>query len=157
MSDDIFKFDFNLEGIDEVCNNLDIYDEAAAKAATHAMVENTEALLGKSMRIVPHDEGMLEGSGSAKVQNVEVAHGTLRALSDGTPVMVQTGNEPQSKPGEVIVGTVSYNKPYALEQHENLSYRHKEGRQAKYLENPLKEFVREFAKNIADALKGIRK
>jgi len=38
-----------------------------------------------------------------------------------------------------------------------LSYRHKEGRQAKYLETPLKEFVREFAKNIADAVRSVRR
>lgn len=151
MSEDIFKFDFNFEGVDSVCNNLDLYDQKAVDAATYAMVENTEALLGKSMRIVPHDEGMLEGSGSAKVQNQEVAHGT----DDGH--MVQTGNKPDVSPGTVIVGTVSYNKPYALRQHEELSYRHKEGRQAKYLESPLKEFVREFAKNIADAVKGVKK
>lgn len=151
MSGDIFKFDFDFEGIDEVCNNLDLYDQKAVDAATYAMVENTEALLGKSMRIVPHDEGMLEGSGSAKVQNQEVAHGT----DDGH--MVQTGNKPDVSPGTVIVGTVSYNKPYALRQHEELSYRHKEGRQAKYLESPLKEFVREFAKNIADAVRSVKR
>lgn len=146
---DIFKFDFDFEGIDEVCNNLDLYDQKAVDAATHAMVENTEALLGKSMRIVPHDEGMLEGSGSAKVQNEEIAHGT----DDGA--MIQTGNTPLVRPGAVITGTVSYNKPYALIQHENLEFEHKEGRQAKYLENPLKEFVREFAKNIADAVRSV--
>jgi hypothetical protein len=148
---DIFNFDFKLEGVDEVCNNLDLYDQKAINAASHAMVENTEALLGKSMRIVPHDEGMLEGSGSAKVQNEEIAHGT----DDGT--MVQTGKAPSVNPGAVITGTVSYNKPYALRQHEELSYRHKEGRQAKYLENPLKEFVRQFAQNIADAVKGVKR
>ena len=148
---DLFKFNFDFEGIDEVCNNLNLYDQKAVDAATHAMVENTEALLGKSMRIVPHDEGMLEGSGSARVQEEEIAHGT----DDGT--MVQTGKAPSARPGTVITGTVSYNKPYALRQHEELSYRHKEGRQAKYLENPLKEFVQQFAKNIADAVKGVRR
>jgi len=151
MSDDIFKFNFDFEGIEETCNNLDLYDQKAVDAATHAMVENTEALLGKSMRIVPHDEGMLEGSGSAMVQEEEIAHGT----DDGA--MVQTGKAPSARPGAVITGTVSYNKPYALRQHEELSYRHKEGRQAKYLETPLKEFVREFAKNIADAVRSVRR
>jgi hypothetical protein len=151
MSDDIFKFDLNFEGIDDVCNNLDLYDEKAVKAATHAMVENAEALLGKSMRIVPHDKGMLEGSGSAKVQNEEIAHGT----DDGK--MIQTGKAPSVRPGAVITGTVSYNKPYAARQHEELSYEHKEGRQAKYLEQPLREFVRQFAQNIADAVKGVRR
>ncbi len=148
---DIFNFNFNLDGIDEVCNNLDLYDQKAVDAAAHAMVENTEALLGKSMRIVPHDEGMLEGSGSARIQNVEIAHGT----DEGA--LVETGTAPKVNPGATISGTVSYNKPYAARQHEELGYQHKEGRQAKYLETPLKEFVREFAKNIADAVRSVRR
>lgn len=155
MSDDIFNFSIDFESlnkdVDDVCRNLDLYDKKAVQAATHAMVENVEALLGKSMRIVPHDEGMLEGSGSAKVQNIEVAHGT----DNGN--LVQTGGAPQIHPGAAIIGTVSYNKPYAARQHEELSYRHKEGRQAKYLETPLKEFVRVFCQNIADAVKGVRR
>ena len=36
------------------------------------------------------------------------------------------------------LGIVSYNTPYAIRQHEELSYRHRDGRQAKYLEKPLK-------------------
>lgn len=155
MSDDIFNFSIDFEALDKdiknVCRNLDLYDEKTVQAATHAMVENTESLLGKSMRIVPHDEGMLEGSGSAKVQNEEIAHGT----DDG--IMVRTGENPKTTPGAVITGMVSYNKPYAARQHEELSYRHKEGRQAKYLEQPLKEFVRQFAQNIANAVKGVRR
>jgi hypothetical protein len=153
--ENIFNFSIDFEAlnkdVENVCRNLDLYDEKAVQAATHAMVEDVESLLGKSMRIVPHDEGMLEGSGSAKVQNVEIAHGT----DDGN--MVQTGQTPRIQPGAVIVGTVSYNKPYAARQHEELSYRHKEGRQAKYLEQPLREFVRAFCQNIADAVKAVRR
>ncbi len=157
MSDDIFKFDFDFEGIDEVCNNLDLYDQKAIDAVTHAQVENTEALLGKSMRIVPHDEGMLEGSGSAKVNEVEVAGVEPDEGEEGSFHVVSKGEPNSVRPGAVITGTVSYNKPYAARQHEDLSYRHKEGRQAKYLEQPLKEFVRQFAQNITKAIKGVRR
>lgn len=148
---DIFKFDFNLDDVDDVCDSFDLYDRKAIQAASQAMAENTEALLGKSMRIVPHDEGMLEGSGSARVQNVEIAHGT----DEGS--LVESGTAPMINPGATITGTVSYNKPYAARQHEELSYEHKEGRQAKYLETPLKEFVREFVQNIADAVRSVRR
>ena len=33
-------------------------------------------------------------------------------------------------------GTVSYDTPYAVEQHENRKYNHQRGRKAKYLEDP---------------------
>jgi hypothetical protein len=33
-------------------------------------------------------------------------------------------------------GTVSYDKPYAIRQHEEMSYQHQRGRKAKYLEDP---------------------
>ena len=33
-------------------------------------------------------------------------------------------------------GTVSYDTPYAVEQHENMQYNHQRGRKAKYLEDP---------------------
>lgn len=38
--------------------------------------------------------------------------------------------------GEAVI---SYDTPYAVRQHEELSYRHAPGRTAKYLENPLRE------------------
>lgn len=34
-------------------------------------------------------------------------------------------------------GTVSYDTPYAVRQHETLTYRHLPGRKAKYLEDPV--------------------
>lgn len=43
--------------------------------------------------------------------------------------------------GKVIVvnlkGTISYDTPYAVRQHEELTWRHLPGRQAKYLETPM--------------------
>lgn len=146
---------FNIITESTVEQRLDIYDLKTHEVATQAMVENTESLLGKSMRIVPHDEGLLEGSGSARVNDVEVAHVEPEGESESHHVVL-VGQPPPATPGSAIVGEVSYNKPYAARQHEELSYRHKEGRQAKYLENPLKEFVREFAQNIADAIRRVR-
>jgi hypothetical protein len=145
--------DFKLvvDGIDETIERLDLYDQKAIDAATHAMVENSEALLGKSMRIAPIDEGIMIGSASAKVQEAEIARGN----DDGS--ITQAGAPPKSLPGAKITGTVSYNTPYAARQHEELGYSHKEGKQAKYLETPLKEFSREFAQNIADAIKDVKK
>ena len=41
--------------------------------------------------------------------------------------------------GDEIIGTVSFNKPYAMKQHEEMGYIHPRGGQAKYLEQPLNE------------------
>lgn len=66
-----------------------------------------EHLLQKSRELVPHEEGTLERSGT-----VTVDEANLRAA-------------------------VSYDTPYAVRQHEELDWKHDEGRQAKYLEDPM--------------------
>ena len=148
---DIFNFHMEWEGIEEMNERFDKMDKATAKNTVHAMAENTEALLGKSMRIAPLDEGTMIGSASAKVNQVEVARGNR----DGSTTM--SSSKPSAKPGQTIVGEVSYNVPYAARQHEDLTLKHKPGKQAKYLEQPLKEFVTRFMENIRDAMsKGMK-
>ncbi|MDG4832428.1 minor capsid protein [Solwaraspora sp. WMMD1047] len=66
-----------------------------------------EHLLQASSELVPHEEGDLERSG-------EVSRDDAR--------------------GAVAV---SYDRPYAVRQHEDLTARHDEGREAKYLEKPM--------------------
>lgn len=46
---------------------------------------------------------------------------------------------------------VSYDRPYAVKQHEDLSLRHDEGRQGKYLEQPMHTEQRTMARIIATA------
>lgn len=41
--------------------------------------------------------------------------------------------------GDGRSGTVSYDTPYAVPQHENTWYSHQRGREAKYLENPVND------------------
>jgi hypothetical protein len=66
-----------------------------------------EHILAESNKIVPLDEGTLERSG------------TVSMAPDG------------------LHGAVVYDTPYAVRQHEELSYRHLPGRQAKYLETAM--------------------
>lgn len=63
-------------------------------------------LLAVSKQEVPLDQGPLRASGMVDVAD------------DGS------------------AGTVSYDTPYAVRQHEELGYRHQRGRKAKYLEDP---------------------
>lgn len=64
-------------------------------------------MLGVSSDRVPNEEGTLERSGRVSVD-------------DGA-----------------LVAAISYDTPYAVRQHEELTYRHSNGRTAKYLENAL--------------------
>lgn len=65
-----------------------------------------EHVLNVSNSQVPHEEGDLERSGT--VSDVDPADNTI---------------------------TIAYDTPYAVRQHEDLSYKHDAGRNAKYLEN----------------------
>lgn len=53
--------------------------------------------------------------------------------------------------GAVIEGEVSFNTPYAARQHEEIGWRHPNGGEAKYLENPLKERAQMYLQNLAEA------
>ncbi|MGW8374265.1 minor capsid protein [Streptomyces sp. ODS28] len=78
-----------------------------------------EHVLAKSRERVPLDEGPLERSGVATIDESS------------------------------LDAAVSYDTPYAVRQHEELSYRHDPGRTAKYLEDPLNEQADTVAELIA--------
>lgn len=68
-----------------------------------------EHLLQVSSTLVPHEEGDLERSGEVSTDPNEEA------------------------------AAVSYDRPYSVIQHENMNFRHDDGRQAKYLEQPMND------------------
>lgn len=86
-------------------------DDEVIAALEAASFEGTqlagEYLLGESDALVPLEEGDLSRSGEV--------------TSDATT-------------GQVAV---SYDRPYAVRQHEELTWRHDPGRTAKYLEGPM--------------------
>jgi hypothetical protein len=84
-------------------------EERTRAAAARGLDRATEHLLGVSRMRVPIEEATLERSGVASVDRGE------------------------------LVGAVSYDTPYAARQHEELTWRHDAGREAKYLERPALE------------------
>lgn len=78
-------------------------------AAADGISDATEHLLGASRARVPIEEGTLERSGAASVDRANLR------------------------------GVVSYDGPYAIRQHEELTWQHDPGRTAKYLEGPAHE------------------
>ncbi|HEY8394726.1 MAG TPA: minor capsid protein [Thermaerobacter sp.] len=81
--------------------------QAERAAAARGLKLAAEHLLQTSRAIVPIEEGTLERSGVASVDEP-----ALRAA-------------------------VAYDTPYAVRQHEDLTLRHDAGRTAKYLERPM--------------------
>lgn len=78
-----------------------------------------EHVLERSRQRVPIEEGTLERSGVASVDETTLTAG------------------------------VSYDTPYAIRQHEELNYRHDSGRSAKYLERTVTEESATVAEIIA--------
>lgn len=84
--------------------------EAALSASTMDGLELAgEHLLGVSSPLAPHEEGELERSGDT------------------------------DRDEDALQVSVFFDRPYAVRQHEDLTLRHDEGRQAKYLEQPMHE------------------
>lgn len=80
-----------------------------AEASFEGLQLAAEHLLQVSSQLAPHEEGDLARSGDT--------------------------DEDESA-GEV---SVFYDRPYAVRQHEELTWKHDEGKTAKYLENPMNE------------------
>jgi len=97
--------------------------KAARRGATKGLTDGTEHLLAASTAIVPIEEATLERSGVASVDEA------------------------------TMTGAVSYDGPYAVRQHEDLTYRHDLGRQAKYLEQPMLDEQAEILGLVAAAIR----
>ncbi|MFI1701953.1 hypothetical protein ACH419_39235 [Streptomyces bobili] len=89
------------------------------QGAARGLLLSAEHVLQKSQQVVPLDESPLMQSGTASV------------------------DEPS------LTAVVSYDTPYAIKQHEDLTLRHAPGRTAKYLESPLNASRAEVAAIIA--------
>ena len=79
----------------------------------------------ESQNKAPVDTGDLRGSVLVEMDNTVIAKGNE---SGGITI---TGNAPENS----TKGSVSYNTPYAANQHEHTEYDHPLGGQAKYLES----------------------
>ena len=103
--------------------SLDIERAMAAiiGASMDGMADAMEHVLGVATDHVPHEYGDLQNSGKATVDESS------------------------------RMGAVSFDTPYAVRQHEELTWRHNAGRTAKYLENAVNSERDTVAELIAGA------
>lgn len=177
------KFGVSFTGIEQLSRQLARDGEVWSRvqqAAVEGMVENTEDLLGRSMRDAPVDEGTLRASGTAAVyaNGRAVARRGFREIGSETFGLNQeelaelTGRfghrsgsaTPQLEMrerravhegglGDAVVGEVGFNTPYALTQHERLDFHHPKGGKAKFLEENLTQQASRYQDNLSDHLR----
>lgn len=120
------------------------------EAALQGLYEGGEHILKEAINLTPLDTGTLRRSGTVTVGGLPDADATYQQAKTTD---VQSKPAPMGGQPEVYV---SMNTPYAIDQHENLHYRHKDG-QAKYLETAyLQEAGKVYeyaAKKIDEALR----
>ncbi|HEU5475712.1 MAG TPA: HK97 gp10 family phage protein [Actinophytocola sp.] len=96
--------------------------KAMADAAGDGVEEACEDLLSDSRDEVPYDQGDLSRSGKVTVQRT----------------------------GDGAEGSVSYDTPYAVIQHERGDFAHDTGK-SRYLGDPLRASAQKYLEHIADA------
>lgn len=118
-------------GVDTVIRNLKGIASDTPETLAAAMFQKEEEVMADSKEnYVPVDQAVLQGSG--------IAH------------------RPEIK-GKTIEGFLTYGGPakdYALEQHENLSYQHRQGG-SKYLERPVLKHASTFARDVASKIQAM--
>lgn len=132
-----------LKGLNEVIDNI---QDAVSGLMSGSAQGLTDALLyvaTESQQRAPKDTGDLRGSVEVKIGGEQYAHG-----EKGGGITV-SGTIPDTDATTYVRGEVSYNTPYAANQHEHIEYEHKEG-QAKYLESVLVEGKERILRLIAD-------
>ena len=96
---------------------------AVRQAAARGLLLGAEHVLQVSRTQVPIDEATLERSGTASVDSSS------------------------------LTAAISYDTPYAVRQHEEMTYRHAAGRKAKYLEDPMREEADQVGEIIATQIR----
>lgn len=116
-----------VRGLNIVLRNYQRVNARMKSAVKEGVTDSTLHLLGESKQQAPLDTGDLRGAGKSKVTQV----------------------------GEDIVGTVSFNKPYALIQHEDMTFNHPKGGKAKYLSDPLNQNANRYKRYIQDKVRQV--
>lgn len=115
--------DFDLAPLQELFERTAV--EAVRDGVERGLYESASLVMARSQEIVP--------IGGPPTSPYDVAPGTLR--DSGTVLLPEWE-------GDVCSVTLGYGgaaSDYAAVQHEDLTFRHKEGQQAKFLEQPLDE------------------
>jgi hypothetical protein len=121
------RFEIKVEGLKEAVDWLDKLPRAMMLDLAEVVDESAAVIFKESQKLVP--------VGGPPTSPRDPHPGELKASGRvGTAV-------PNARRGEVEIsisyGAEGLSEPYAFRQHEDLTYRHKPGQTAKYLERPI--------------------
>ncbi len=121
---------FRVTGVENVMRNLKILETDAKRVIGKVLFEEAEKVMAeiKTIPIVPVDTGMLRNTGHVELP-IETGTGVVVEMGFGGPAVI-----------------------YAAVQHERLDYHHPVG-QAKYLEDPVRNNIRNFTARTIRALR----
>lgn len=121
----MLKSDVQIEGHANIQLRLRDDGRRRSRAVLEGMVAAAEWLLRKSQEIVPVDKGVLFDSGHVEI------------IKDG-------------RRKEVVV---MYDAPYAVFVHEDLTKKHAQGKEAKFLEKPYRQGIQVMGRIVANRIR----
>ena len=104
----------------------DEIEKQMTAAAAEALEECVEEIKAESQRICPKDRGFNGGLVSTWYQIIQK---------------------------DVLSAVFGYKAPHAHLQHEKTTYKHKNGEQAKFLQNPLDQLTQKITQKIGERIK----
>lgn len=133
-----------LIGLKEIEKSFNEKLKKVRQYSVKGMTDVVLDLLSESVQLAPVDTGDLRGSGSASINKKIVGTGS----KDGN---ISTF-APPSKAGDEISGEVGFSAEYAFRQHEDMTYNHPQGGQAKYLEIPLNRKADQYIEHLKGSI-----
>ncbi|MEE3404721.1 MAG: hypothetical protein VZR73_11625 [Acutalibacteraceae bacterium] len=139
-----------LKGLDKIVDQIQAEVDKLKQHCTRGLANALVFVGAESQKRAPVEIGDLRGSLEISIDSAVIAKGVPSELSEEEKKRIRKegGGAPKAGIGLVpiaqpppkgTVGRISYNTPYACNQHEHVEYNHPMGGQAKYLESVLTE------------------
>jgi len=137
-------------GVEDVIQNINKALENSGKAGQKALTDVMFDAAGKMIDRTPLDMGDLRKSCKVTLNNHDIGQGTVSGI-------VKTGEAGYSALSNNIEGEISFNTPYAVKMHEDLSYNPQTpGTGPKYAESVINEngskYIEYINKKVGDTL-----
>jgi hypothetical protein len=128
-----------LEGLFETQARVNRQIRAAGRAAKRELIEFCLSVMGLAARNAPVDLGDLRGGFVIEINGERWAH--TESDSSGAVRVVQDRTDVPEEAEEVRIYIGTSGIPYAVRQHEDMTYRHPKGGGPKFEENALNQLL----------------
>lgn len=140
------KSDFRFTGDERLAAHLRMYSKDMTEKVARGMFDFAGEIMARSLKLVPNITGELAGR--------SFLEGPLLS-KDGSEYVMIVGYEKHGAPTGLI-NPDTKGDFYAVPVHECVDYRHRPGKQAKFLEQPYKEAESEYLEYMAELAKEAR-